>query len=496
MLEVVNFVLSAIFIDYRVIASLRVLPSAKNFVSSVLNLQVYKRRNCTLRIVFRLFSSYHSVKRIISSIFYTFLEMSSITAADLKDILQQQQDQFDTLIKSLTGTSLSTSSTAPTASLPKFDAFDKNKEKFSQYVERIQQHFVLNNRVTDLDAQRACLLTSIGSETYQLLKNLYAGEDVTKKTFKELVDKLNAHFKATVNKHAARYQFDQTDLQPGQSYQDWVATLRGLAADCEFICPKSGCCASYTDQMIMDVIIRRTPHAEVRRQCLVDAKLTVESLIEKANMLLRTCSTEKIVQGRTDDKVCKIQPFYKPKKKNGTSGKQKYNKSSVDKRLRGCPGCFTKHEKADCPAKGQVCRKCSGKNHFASVCKWIPKADVCEEVSSLSVLRNDNKIYIACTVNGYPKKFQWDTGASCSMVGLAEYRAIGSPPLLSSSTQLRAYGGHAVPVKGKCLVTVCRQHDFRESFTVGREQREMRKSLWVPVGRQVWLNSIRLVDIF
>ena len=40
------------------------------------------------------------------------------------------------------------------------------------------------------------------------------------------------------------------------------------------------------------------------------------------------------------------------------------------------------------------------------------------------------------------------------MIGLEQYRAIGSPSLTESDTQLRAYGGQKIPVKGKCLVTV------------------------------------------
>jgi transposase InsO family protein len=271
------------------------------------------------------------------------------------------------------------------------------------------------------------------------------------------------HFKETVNKHAARYQFSQSVLKPDQSYADWVADLRGLATDCEFTCGNASCKASFVDDMIIEVVIRNTPHAEIRRQCIQDTKLTVENLIEKAENYLRTCKSERIVQGRGEKEnvgreVLKIQPTYKK------SQRSYQPKQAFGNKFRGCPGCFTKHKKSECPAKEQTCRKCGGRNHFASVCqskrKMSSHVDALEQVSSLSafelseaVNRKANKIFLEVNVNGHDRTFQWDTGASCSLIGLQEYRAIGSPTIQPVPTQLRAYGGHTVPVKGQCFVT-------------------------------------------
>ena len=106
----------------------------------------------------------------------------AISASDIKDILQQQQDQFESLIKRLTVTPAP--SLTPQTRIPKSECYDKAKEKIQQYIERLEQHFLLHN-AKDKDAQRACLLSSVGSETYQLIKNLYAGEDLASKTYCE-----------------------------------------------------------------------------------------------------------------------------------------------------------------------------------------------------------------------------------------------------------------------------------------------------------------------
>ena len=237
--------------------------------------------------------------------------------------------------------------------------------------------------------------------------------------------------------------------------------------------------------MIIEVVIRNTPHAEVRRQCIQDTKLSVQSLVEKAENYLRTCKSERIVQGKGDDdqvgrEVHKIQPTYK-KPKRSLQPRQ-----DLRSKFRGCPGCFTKHQKSNCPAKDQICRKCGGKNHFASVCqskqKYIKSSqvDTLEQVSSLSAFelsdivdRKNDKIFMSVNVNGKDTVFQWDTGASCSLVGLREYRAIGSPSVQLVQTQLRAYGGQMVPVKGRCLVSVTlngKTFDSLPLLVVNREE--------------------------
>ena len=86
-----------------------------------------------------------------------------------KHFMQQQQEHFMTTLKTLFNPE--TKST-PGLSTPRFDTFDKSKENWAQYIQRLYQHFVLHN-VTDLDKKRAFLLSSLDPETYKLLQNLF-----------------------------------------------------------------------------------------------------------------------------------------------------------------------------------------------------------------------------------------------------------------------------------------------------------------------------------
>ena len=402
----------------------------------------------------------------------------SVSLTYLENILQQQQKQFESLLKGL----VSSTSKSPTISLPTFETFVKGKEKFDQYIERLEQHFVLHSAVDD-DQKKACLLASVGPETYTLLKNILAGDEISKKNYSDLVSALSLHFKEIINKFAARHTFNQNDLKPGMSYVDWVAELRGLASDCDFTCRNKTCSASYVDEMIIDVIIRRTPHPEIRKKCLQNNKLTLVALLDIAENYLRVCKADQTVQGAGKDQnnedVSLVSNTYKKRsfrRPTGTGTFKNVKDESENSRphalLKGCPGCFVHHPRNDCPAKAQTCRRCSRVGHFASVCKtdfrkFNPQPSTncvtevetddnshMEYVNSIQYERRRNRIFIPLEVNGVNMEFQWDSGATCSIIGSETHRLIGSPLIHSVPSLLRTCGGHELPVKGKCYVSV------------------------------------------
>ena len=68
----------------------------------------------------------------------------------------------------------------------RFNTFDESKENWAQYIERLDQHFVLHN-VTDLDKKQAFLLSSLDLEMYKLLQNLFGELNVLKQAFADLM---------------------------------------------------------------------------------------------------------------------------------------------------------------------------------------------------------------------------------------------------------------------------------------------------------------------
>ena len=261
-------------------------------------------------------------------------------------------------------------------------------------------------------------------------------------------------------------------MKTGQSYVDWAAELCGLARHCAFTCKSTGCGTSYVDEQIRDIIIKETPHADVRRQCLLDADPSLNDVLKKATAFIKTTETDKILKGETtspaiEDTVNKMSGQYKQRSRRGqqTIGKQQANAQNTGM-LKSCPSCYIKHDRKNCPCRAFVCRKCEVKGHIEAVCMAKTAAQSQTEQSArtvensvLSVLtdasepyhsvhavsdnlfqRVNRKVWIKTVVNGHDAMFQWDTGATCSIVDLQGYQSLGSPPSYLSVPILKRMG--------------------------------------------------------
>ena len=88
------------------------------------------------------------------------------------ETIKEQQKQFMEALSTITKAETVVQSAS---SPPKFESFDKSKEKWEQYLQRLQQHFVLHD-IGSQERKRAFLLSCLAPDTYGLLQNLF-GED-------------------------------------------------------------------------------------------------------------------------------------------------------------------------------------------------------------------------------------------------------------------------------------------------------------------------------
>ena len=72
----------------------------------------------------------------------------------------------------------------------------------------------------------------MGSQTYDLLKDLYTPEKPNTKTFGEIVTKLTEHLEPKPTVIAERYRLHQRMQKAGESVSSYIAALRRLAKDC------------------------------------------------------------------------------------------------------------------------------------------------------------------------------------------------------------------------------------------------------------------------
>ena len=370
---------------------------------------------------------------------------------DLKAVFEQ----MTTVLTTLTQDRLQPQTN--TTLVPKFEQFDRNLEPWEQYLQRFEQHLTVYNVG---EAQRkACLLSWVGPETYQLIMNLCGGiEGTQNKTYTDIAAALTNHYQKGIHVQAARYRFYNCEMKNGQTYSDWAAELRGLGKDCMFKCQKTGCGESYLDEQIRDVIIKQTPHPDIRRQCLLDNNPSLQDILQKATNYIRTTETDTMLKERTLE-VNRTQPA------------QRYP-TKPRARYKGCPSCFTAHSRRECPYKSHICKKCSRKGHLSSVCmsrdiNAIEENELFSEATGGSesahsvfhldrpvVNQNGKQIWFKTKLNNKPTEMQWDTGATCSMINRDTYHTIGTPPITASNITLKSYGNTTIKVIGECVVNV------------------------------------------
>ena len=117
--------------------------------------------------------------------------------------------------------------------LGKIDEFDRSKEEWPQYVERLG-HFFDANDITSADKKRSVFLAVVGPTTYKLLHNLLAPDKQGDKSYTKLVTTLTNHFNPTPSEAVQRYKFNTSVRKLGESVSTYISELRSLAEHCNY----------------------------------------------------------------------------------------------------------------------------------------------------------------------------------------------------------------------------------------------------------------------
>ena len=213
------------------------------------------------------------------------------------------------------------------------------------------------------------------------------------------------------------------------------------------------------------MLIQNTPH-----------ETTLEEVIRKAELYIRTSNTDQLLTSGINSQSEAVNKMSSEYKKSTQSRKQEKHSASVEsndnKRWKRCQKCYVEHSRNSCPWKESICHRCGKKGHLKSVCKSKNHFPVQAQTTKLELFsivqtsraqkmkifnlyqRVGKQIWLKVCINGKQVSCQWDTGSTCSMVNLNEYKMLGSPPCQPLTKDLIAYGGRPLKVKGKCLVNV------------------------------------------
>ena len=128
---------------------------------------------------------------------------------------------------------LSTSSSMATMTgLDKLELFNPHLETFERYVQRVKIYFAANG--VREERKKFVFLNSLGVKYFNLLANLLSPDDPTTKTFDELVEILDKHFRPTTSVVAERYRLNCRRQRENESIADFVADLKRLIVPCKY----------------------------------------------------------------------------------------------------------------------------------------------------------------------------------------------------------------------------------------------------------------------
>ncbi|KAI0988135.1 hypothetical protein GJ496_008671 [Pomphorhynchus laevis] len=235
-----------------------------------------------------------------------------------------------------------------------FKLYSKDKEEWANYYEQLEHHFRAQS-VSDDDHKKQLLLSWIGSEAYQLINRLNAGQSLDDTGYIQLVQLLNQHFLKPTHIIAARYSFHQYQMGPNDTYATWLVNLKDKARLCRFFNQTITNECQAIEERIRDHIVMKTPHDHVRNTMLQMENPTLDDL-------MRVCKTHELIQGTQQLVQCRSTEF-------GQSMTVKRETDQIDL-IRSTNKCGRQHTRFQrCPATGKTCRRCGKIGHFEACCR-------------------------------------------------------------------------------------------------------------------------------
>lgn len=163
-----------------------------------------------------------------------------------------------------------------TASLGKIDEFDRHREDWQQYVERLEFYFIANGITTE-EKKRAVFLSVIGSPTYRILRNLLTPDKPGDKTYEELTTVLQQHYSPAPSEIVERFKFYSRSRRAGESVANFIAQLRSLAQHCNY--------GASLDNMLRDRLVCGINDDSIQKRLLAEPNLTYKRAVELARGL-------------------------------------------------------------------------------------------------------------------------------------------------------------------------------------------------------------------
>ena len=305
--------------------------------------------------------------------------------------------------------------------------------------------------------QVGILLHTAGAEAQDVHETIEYALDDDKADYELVLTKFRTYCEPRKNIVFERYQFWGRNQNQDEPVDQWVTDLRTKAAKCEFRDQES--------DMIRDKIVFGVHDTRIKERLLREADLTLARALD----VCRAAETSKHQMDAMGTAHAQIHAVHTQKHAR-TTRKPMIKPPANSKRESTCQYCGQTHAPRQCPAFGKVCKKCSGMNHFAVVCRGggnrkpggRPVHSVeSDDTSGLFIGTvfvggiNCNEWQTTLRLNNSDVIFKLDTGADANVLPLDVYQQIYSNvPLTPTDTILTAFGDNKIRPEGEVQLEV------------------------------------------
>ncbi|KAK3916457.1 hypothetical protein KUF71_006231 [Frankliniella fusca] len=300
-------------------------------------------------------------------------------------------------------------------------SWDLFKQKFGFYL------IAIGKTKASTEVKCALLMGVAGDDALEVY-NAFADKLITYKTNEQNEQVIDTDYSNNYDKVVEQFDlyaaekkcvtgcrelFNARSQRKGESFQTWLTDIQTLVKDCEY--------AQISDSMLKDRIIWGTYDKKLREAIRAKARLPLDDIIE----ICKGAANNARYPGQNDQgdtqevdavqvfsgKGTKMHPnnfgipssgrggrgtkgyrgrgrgrFQQTQTRNGSKGEGKNGNNSGFNNLfkYKCRKCAKFHEAGNCPAWGQTCGKCGGRNHFKVVCqKASNKPEQAKKVDSI-----------------------------------------------------------------------------------------------------------------
>ena len=239
--------------------------------------------------------------------------------------------------------------------LGKIDEFDRHKEEWPQYVERLGFFFIANS-ITTAEKKRAIFLSVVGAATYKVLRNLISPELPSEKSYDELVSVLEQHYNPAPSEIVERFRFYCRTRKPGESVANFLAQLRSLATRCNY--------GDSLENMLRDRLVCGINDDSIQKRLLAERNLTYKRAVELARGLETADRNVKLLKSGATSHIKRETPLQDSPQVNRVAS----NKGSTAVICYRCG--IAGHTVEQCRySKDIVCHGCRKAGHLQRACK-------------------------------------------------------------------------------------------------------------------------------